>query len=92
MSTAHKINEGNMSKHSTETRMALLELNNSHTIEILKDIKQGLNRVETKIDNLDKKMDEKFDKINSRIWTNFYWGAGGFASVLGVLAHAMKWI
>jgi len=111
----HKTEVINM-KHNNnqETRIALLEQSNLNINETLKDIKQGLIRLENKIDSLDKKMESKidsldkridikinsvdqkldigFDKINSRIWSLFLWGVGAFAAVLGLIAHAEKWI
>jgi hypothetical protein len=51
-----------------------------------------INKMEDRIDRFDSKMDSGFQQINSRIWSNFYWGVGGFSGVLGLLAHALRWI
>jgi uncharacterized coiled-coil protein SlyX len=68
-----------------ETRIALLEQSISH-------INETLNRLDSKLDRIEKKMDDGFEKINSRIWFNFYWTIAGLSGVLGILAHALRWI
>lgn len=88
--------KGEPMKDNRETRLTRVEV-------ITENINATLTRLESKIDNIDKKFDTKFDimehkidskldKINTRIWFNFYWGVAGIASVLSVLAHALKWI
>lgn len=52
----------------------------------------GFKQLSGKIDDNLKYSDSKMDKINSRLWTLFYWMIGGFASVLYVIAHAHKWV
>lgn len=56
-------------------------------------------KIDSKFEFLDKKIDFGFEKLNSRIWTNFYWGLAGFASIYGsfagilmVMAHGFKWL
>jgi DNA anti-recombination protein RmuC len=49
------------------------------------DMKQGFARV-------DQEMKQGFRDVNNRIWTNFFWMIGGFASLLGLFAHAFHWI
>jgi predicted component of viral defense system (DUF524 family) len=72
-------------KDTHETRIALLEQTCSNINETLKNIRMDIKELDVKIEN-------KLDKISNRIWFNFYWGVAGIASVLGVLAHALKWI
>lgn len=70
---------------SNEERLAVLETTNTHIIE-------SLFRIENRIINLDTKVDSRFDKLNDRMWTLFFWMIGGFASILGILAHADHWV
>jgi hypothetical protein len=52
-------------------------------------------RLETTIENINQtliRIETKTDKLSSRIWANFYWTIGGFASILYVLAHGFHWI
>jgi len=81
MAHAYRLEDG----EPMETRIALLE-------QTCSTICQTLIRLENKIDKLDHKMDAGFSQLNGRIWANFYWGISGFAGVLGLLAHVMKWI
>jgi hypothetical protein len=68
----------NENKYNQETRLIRLE-------EITENIKQTLIRLENK-------MDEGFKSINNRLWVNFYWMIAGFASLLTIIAHGFKWI
>lgn len=77
-------------------RIARLESNSNHVFTQLADIKNEIKEfrqeIKTMFNHLDNKIDTKIDKINSRLWTLFFWMIGGFASVLYVIAHADKWI
>lgn len=68
-----------------DTRIALLEQSISH-------INETMTRLEIKMDRLDSKLEDGFKGVNGRIWANFYWGVAGFSSVLGLIAHALRWI
>lgn len=79
-----------------DTRIALLEQSNEF-------IREALNRLEKKIDNMDSmfngrfdKMDKivsgRFDRIENRLWSNFIWMIGGFVGVLALVAHTQHWI
>lgn len=55
-------------------------------------------RLETTIENINQtlieiKSDMKsgFDKLNSRMWMNFYWSVGAAAAILLVMAHGFHW-
>lgn len=45
------------------------------------NIKETLNRLE-----------KTLNKLDNRMWMNFYWMIGGFASVLIIIAHGFHWI
>lgn len=80
------------------TRLALLEQSIMH-------INDTLLRIEKRFDTIDFRFDKQelqvgavstevkriFRDINQRLWTNFIWMIAGFASVLGVIAHAVHW-
>lgn len=89
---AHKHEDDSMSSNKNgsilqdhENRITRLEV-------VIENIAQTLSRLEGKIDGLDSDMKQGFKDINNRLWTNFFWMVGGFAGVLGIVAHAMKWI
>lgn len=57
------------------------------------------NRMDGKFDSIDgkfnyieEKLDKKFDKLNDRLWTLFFWMIAGFASILGIMAHGFHWV
>ena len=81
---------------SNEERLAVLETTNTHIIDSLSRIENRLINLDIKVDSnfklLDSKIDTRFDKLNDRMWTLFFWMIGGFASVLGILAHAEHWV
>ena len=63
-----------------------LEHNMKQSIGSLEqDMKQSMR-------TLDQDMKQGFKDINNRMWTNFFWMIGGFAGLLGLLAHAVHWI
>lgn len=62
-------------------RVAVLE-------QIAREVRDGLARIDQRLD----RMEDKLDRLNSRLWTNFYWMLGGLAALLGVMAHGFKWI
>ena len=64
-----------------ESRITRLEV----TIENINQTLASINR------NLEH-IDAKIEKLNDRLWTNFFWMIGGFASILAVIAHAFHWI
>lgn len=68
-----------------DTRIALLEQSISH-------INETMTRLEVKLDRLDSKIEDGFKQVSARIWANFYWGVAGFSGVLGLIAHALRWI
>jgi hypothetical protein len=81
---------------STLTRVAVLETTVSH-------INETLARIETKMDYnfdyLNKKMDSKFEalenrftKIDNRLWSSFMWTVTAFAGVFLMLAKIKGWI
>ena len=95
-----------MKSHNNDTKLAVLETENLHINKTLVDIKNALYRFETrfecfedkidrrfdKLDHRFDKLDHKIDKIDNRMWQLLFWTVGGFASVLGLIAHAMEWI
>lgn len=50
-------------------------------ITIHNDMKQGFNR-----------LDSRIDSINNRQWLNFFWIVGSFAAILLIMAHGFEWI
>ena len=72
------------SKDTNETRLALLEKTCSHIYE-------SLERMEKTNAHRFDKIDLKLQSLDSRIWANFYWMLGGFASILTVLAKINHW-
>ena len=85
------------------TRVALLEQGNRETRETLIRIEQSFERRFDKIDARFERMDARFDRMDGRIdalgrdaRTDFRLlitlGVGGFASLLGAIAHGFRWI
>ena len=85
------------------TRVALLEQANRETREALTRIEQGFERRFDGFERRFDKMDARFDRMDGRIdalgrdaRTDFRvlitLGVGGFASLLGAIAHGFRWI
>src|SRR5579883_747844 len=88
--------EGSM---SNDAKIAVLETTISHIHEALERIDKRFDSIDRKFDKIDRKfdkvdeefkllsnkMDTRFDQLNNRIWTLFFWMIGGFASMLGIL-------
>ena len=83
-------------KNNTETRVALLEQSIGHITEVLvrleNKIDSGFKDVNKRID----KIDDRMDKMESRIWSNFMWQLSttlGLAFTgLGVIAKGFGWL
>ncbi len=89
---AHKY-EVNM---KDDTRIALLEQSIGFINETMTRLEKRFDSMENKIDTLGivvtQEMKMGFKDVNNRLWTNFFWMVGGFAGVLGLVAHALHWI
>jgi hypothetical protein len=72
-------------KIKDDTRIALLE-------QLTERMNITMGNIELRLEKLDSKIDDGFKQMNSRIWDNFCWGVAGIASVLGLIAHALRWI
>ncbi len=58
-------------------------------------IESRLTRLEVVIENINaslNRIENKMDKIEQRLWSNFYWMVGANAAILLVMAHGFKWI
>lgn len=75
-----------------DTRLALLEQSIGHINESLLRIEKRFDSVEKRIDVLSDDMKQGFKDVNNRLWTFFFWMVGGYASILGLIAHALHWI
>ena len=75
-------NESHM--HNSE-RIAVLEttiLNiNSTLLDLRQDIKRGFDKV-----------DDRFDKIENRLWSNFFWLMSMIIGLAGLIAHTQHWV
>lgn len=75
-------------KMSNDERIAVLENTNAHILD-------SLARIENRLIALDNDMRSGFRDINNQMWSNFKWTLGmmigGFASMLGIVAHAVHW-
>lgn len=80
---------------SNDERIAVLETTISHTDialnEIMMEIKRLNDKIDSKIESVHTKIDGRFDALNNRLWTEFYWMVGGFASILLIISHGFKW-
>jgi hypothetical protein len=59
------------------------------------DHESRITRLETTIENMNQtliRIENKIDKLDSRIWSNFYWTIASFAAILLLIAHGFKWI
>ena len=72
-------------RYDDDTRLALLEQSIGH-------LDSALRRFEHRFDQLD----QKIEKVDMRIDSNFKWLLSiilaGFGSLLGIIAHAQHWI
>ena len=79
-----------------DTRIALLEQSIEHINQTLLRIEHRFDSMDSKIDTLGivlgQEMKAGFKDINNRMWTNFFFMIGGFAGILGLVAHALHWI
>jgi len=86
-----------------DERIAIVETTINNINITLNEIKSALVRIDnkldsrfdhlnSKIDSLNDKVDSRFDKVNDRIWTQFYWIIGGFATITAIMAHGFHWI
>ena len=73
-------------------RMIRLEVTIENIDHNMADIKLSLINMDKKIDTKFDILDIKIDSLNNRLWTNFFWMIGGFASTLAIIAHAFHWI
>ncbi len=68
-----------------ETRIAVLENTMLH-------IHETLERLDKRMTSLEMNMNQRFDKLDSRLWQNFYWMIGGFTAIIGLIAKLQHWI
>jgi hypothetical protein len=80
------------SKMSNDERIAVLETTINHIDASLMSLNQDNKAIVEMIRLLNDKFDARFDKLSDRIWSSFLWMIAGFASVLGIIAHALHWI
>lgn len=78
--------------HMHDIKLAVLETENTNIRTNLIDIKSMLEGFEHRFDVLDGKIIRGFERSDDRIWSVKLWMISGFAGILCVLAHAMKWI
>lgn len=77
---------------SNDKRIAILETTLLNINTTLVDIKQDIRRQTDRIETLDKKIDNKFDTLNSQIWSNFLWLIGMIIGLAGLIAHTQHWV
>ena len=93
----------NESIMSTGERLAVIENTMQHITATLVDIKQDMNRgfdrIDNRIDHLDKKFEgkftaneDRFSRLENRMWSNFLWLMGGMFGLAGLITHAHSWI
>lgn len=86
-------------KNDHEIRISLVEQSIGHVSETLAriekrfdDIDRKFDKIDQKFEVIDQKFDKKFDTLMSRLWLNFFFTVGGFATVLTLLAKIHKFI
>lgn len=67
------------------TRIAVLET-------LVANINKNLEEIKSSQQNLQQQMSEGFNKINNRLWQNFYWMIGGLSGILFILAKIKGWL
>jgi uncharacterized coiled-coil protein SlyX len=93
----------NEARMSNEARLAVVEttiLNiNSTLLDLKQDMKRGFDRIDTKFEAVDKKFeamdrkfDTRFDRLENRLWSNFFWLMGMIIGLAGLIAHTQHWI
>lgn len=79
-----------------DVRLALLEASIKNIDETLKRIEKKLETFDSKFDHLGKRVDDKSQSINNRLWSNFLWLVGFgitlYGSLFVIIAHALKWV
>ena len=63
---------------NTESRLTKLESTNEAILRTLAEIKSDINN--------------KFEKIDNRLWYLYTWTGAGFSALLAVMAHGFHWI
>ena len=58
----------------------------------IENINATLLRMESRLDNMEKKIDSNFKFMIRMIFTNYVIMIGGFTGILGVMAHGFHWI
>jgi hypothetical protein len=71
--------------HSNDTKIAVLENTNVHVVE-------SLHRIERRLEIMESNFNSRIDRIDNRLWQLMFFTIAGFAGVLGLIAHAFKWI
>ena len=74
-----------MADGNLEPRVAVLE-------QIAADTRDGLARIERRLEALEKRQHTDFLALLTIMLSGFVAMLGGFAGVLGVMAHGFKWI
>lgn len=75
-----------------DTQIALLEQSIGHINETLIRFEKRFDSLDNRLEEFNKDMKQGFKDINNRLWTNFFWMIGGFSGILGIVAHALRWI
>ena len=73
--------DNNMKDNQVNTRVALLEQSIGHINETLLRIEKRFDKIDDKLESLDKKIDTKYDILDKKIDSNFKWLIGTIISL-----------
>jgi|HubBroStandDraft_5_1064220.scaffolds.fasta_scaffold100896_5 tetrahydromethanopterin S-methyltransferase subunit G len=72
-------------KQTDDTRLALLEQSINTINNTMQNIEKRFDRLDARFDRLENKVDTGFKDVNNRLWSNFLWMLGLYASTIGLV-------
>lgn len=88
---------------SNEERLAVVETTMNNINSALHDLRQDMKdfrhemrddmrAMRTEIGDFRNHVDNRFDKLYQRVWSNLFWTIGAIVGLAGLVAHALHWI
>lgn len=78
--------------YTNETRFALMEQSIQHMTQTLQRFEGRFDKIDQQFEKVDREIKEVQKELKGEIRSNFFWTLGALAAILGLVAHALKWI